>query len=91
MADYSRREQRALDIRAVNEPSRSFTVPGGSPYYMRVDMKLGRLIINNGRLGYHRFWHCENCALVDGPYKIIGSAATSQNTGSLVSPGDCSR
>ena len=29
MADYSRGEQRALDIRAVNEPSRSFTVPGG--------------------------------------------------------------
>ena len=29
MADYSRGEQRALDIRAVYEPSRSFTVPGG--------------------------------------------------------------
>ena len=29
MADYSRGEQRASDVRAVNEPSRSFTVPGG--------------------------------------------------------------
>ena len=46
-------------------------------------MKLGRLIINNGRLGYHKFWQCENFALVNGPWKIIGSAATSQILGHL--------
>ena len=57
MADYSRREQRALDIRAVNEPSRSFTVPGG--IFLNVKALEGAFNKEKAQVGTFSSWKCE--------------------------------